>query len=253
MARIVKEEEYTARRNEILDVALQLVYSKGYEKMTIQDILDQLRMSKGAFYHYFDSKVAVLEAVIERMATEQVKPMFLSIVEDPQLPALEKLHQYFYMSTSWKTSNKALLMELMKVWYSDENALVRQKMLARTVQHNGPFFTEIIKQGVREGTFSTPYPEVASEVTINLLYDLAYASGQMLMSEEIKESNNLAQMETLYAAYSDALERVLGAPKASIQFMAAEALKVWFSSESPLQDEMFAKEAGLSPPPQKNS
>ena len=56
MARILKEEEHTAKRNEILDAALQLVYSKGYEKMTIQDILDQLQISKGAFYHYFDSK-----------------------------------------------------------------------------------------------------------------------------------------------------------------------------------------------------
>jgi AcrR family transcriptional regulator len=249
MARIVKEEEYTARRNEILDAALQLVYSKGYEKMTIQDILDQLHMSKGAFYHYFESKVAVLEAVVERMATEQVKPMFLAIVQNPQLPALEKLHQYFYMSTSWKTSNKAFLIELMKNWYSDENALARHKMLNRTAEHMGPFFTEIIKQGVREGVFSTPYPEVASEVTINLMYDLAYASGQMLMSEEVKQSDNLRQVETLYAAYGDVLERVLGAPKGSIQLMATEALKVWISSESPLQGEIFAEEAGLSPPP----
>ena len=233
MARIVKEEEYTARRNEILDAALRLLYSKGYERMTIQDILDQLQMSKGAFYHYFDSKVAVLEAVVERMATEQVKPMFQAIVQDPQLPALEKLHQYFYMSTSWKTSNKAFLITLMKVWFSDENALARQKMLARTLEHMGPFFIEIIKQGVREGVFSTPYPEVASEVTINLMYDLAFASGQMLMSEEIKQSDNLRQVETLYAAYSDVLERVLGAPKGSIQFMAAEALKVWFSADDP--------------------
>jgi len=249
MARIVKEEEYTARRNEILDAALRLVYSKSYEKMTIQDILDQLHMSKGAFYHYFDSKVAVLEAVIERMATEQVKPMFLSIVQDPQLPALEKLHQYFYMSTNWKTSNKAFLIQLMKNWYSDENALARQKMLTRTAEHMGPFFTEIIKQGVREGVFSTPYPEVASEVTINLMYDLAYESGQVLMSEEIKQSDNLRQVETLYAAYGDVLERILGAPKGSIQLMATEALKVWISSESPLQGEIFAEEAGLSPPP----
>jgi len=165
------------------------------------------------------------------------------------LPALEKLHQYFYMSTSWKTSNKAFLIQLMKNWYSDENALARQKMLTRTAENMGPFFTEIIKQGVREGVFSTPYPEVASEVTINLMYDLAYASGQMLMSEEVKQSDNLRQLETLYAAYGDVLERILGAPKGSIQLMATEALKVWLSSESPLQGEMVTEEAGLSPPP----
>lgn len=245
MARIVKEEEHTAKRNEILDAALQLVYSKGYDKMTIQDLLDQLQISKGAFYHYFDSKVDVLEAVVERMATEQVEPIFLSIVQDPHLSALEKLHHYFDMSTRWKTSKKAFVMELVKVWYSDENALARQKMLARTVQHLGPFFTEIVKQGVREGVFTTPYPEIASEVTINLIYDLAYASGQMLISEEVKQHDNLQRVETLYAAYSDALERVLGAPKGSIQFMAAEALKIWFASDDTLQSETFTEEAGM--------
>ena len=55
MSRIVKEEEYTLRRNDILDTARRLVYTKGYEQMTIQDILDALQISKGAFYHYFDS------------------------------------------------------------------------------------------------------------------------------------------------------------------------------------------------------
>ena len=70
MARIVKEQAYAVKRNEILDVAQRLVYTKGYEQMTIQDILDGLPISKGAFYHYFDSKQALLEALIERMLKE---------------------------------------------------------------------------------------------------------------------------------------------------------------------------------------
>ena len=86
-------------------------------------------------------------------------------------------------------------------------------------------------------------------MTINLMYDLAFASGQMLMSEDVKQSENLQQVETLYAAYGDVLERILGAPKGSIQLMAAEALKVWISSDDHLQSELFAEEADLSPPP----
>ena len=249
MARILKEVEHTAKRNEILDATLQLIYSKGYEKMTIQDILDQLQISKGAFYHYFDSKVDVLEAVIERMAAEQVEPVFLSIVQDPHLSALEKLHHYFELSTRWKTSKRTFVTELVKIWYSDENALARQKMLARTVEHMGPFFTEIIKQGVREGIFTTPYPEVAAQVIVNLIYDLAYDSGQMFIAEDVKESDNLRRIETLYTAYSDVLERILGAPKGSIQVMTTEALKIWFSSDDPLQSESFAAEADMSASP----
>ena len=246
MARILKQEEHAAKRNEILDIALRLIYSKGYEKMTIQDILDQLNISKGAFYHYFESKIDVLEAVVERMAVEQVEPIFLSIVQDPNLPALEKLHRYFDTSTRWKTSRRALVTELVKIWYSDENALARQKMLARTAEHMGPYFTEIIKQGVHEGIFTTPYPEIASQVMLNLIYDLGYESGQMFISEDAKESENLRRIETLYAAYSDVLERILGAPKGSIQFMTTEALKIWFSSDDVPQDKTFAEEANTS-------
>lgn len=246
MARILKEEEHAAKRNEILDVALRLIYSKGYEKMTVQDILDQLNISKGAFYHYFESKIDVLEAVVERMATEQVEPIVLSIVQDPNLPALEKLHRYFDTSTRWKTSKRALVTELVKIWYSDENALARQKMLARTVEHMRPFFTEIIQQGVREGIFTTPYPDVASQVMLNLIYDLGYESGQMFISEDVKENENLQQIENLYAAYSDVLERVLGAPKGSIQVMTTEALKIWFSSDDVPQDKTFTEEANAS-------
>ncbi len=68
MARIVKA--HAARRNEILDVAQRLIYTKGYEQMTIQDILSDLQISKGAFYHYFDSKQALLEAIIETYAAK---------------------------------------------------------------------------------------------------------------------------------------------------------------------------------------
>lgn len=81
MARTVNKEEYTAKRNEILDAAQRFVYTKGYERMTIHDILADLKISSGTFYHYFDSKPAVLEAFIERIKEETEKPL-LPIVHD---------------------------------------------------------------------------------------------------------------------------------------------------------------------------
>ena len=249
MARIKKEEEHTAKRNEILDAALQLVYSKGYDKMTIQDILDELRISKGAFYHYFDSKADVLDALVERMVVEQVKPLLLSIVRDPHLTALEKLQGYFDTAVRWKTAKKALMMELLKVWYSDENALARQKMLATMVKHVTPLFMEIIHQGVQEGVLTTPYPEYVSQVIINLVQPLGDSFAEMLISQEAPRNDSLQRAETLLVTYNDAVERVLGAPKGSIHLMDTEVLKEWFPPNDPLQSEMFAEEAGLSPPP----
>ena len=70
MARTVNEQDRTLKRSEILDAAQRLVYTKGYEQMAIQDILDALKISKGAFYHYFGSKQDLLEALVERMQQE---------------------------------------------------------------------------------------------------------------------------------------------------------------------------------------
>jgi AcrR family transcriptional regulator len=232
MARVIKPEEHTAKRNEILDTALQLLYSKGYEKMTVQDILDQLEMSKGAFYHYFDSKVDVVEALVERLAVEQVKSHFMTMLQNPHLTAIEKLQRYFDASVQWKTSNKDLLIELTRVWYSDENALARQKMFNMMVRHVTPLFVEIIKQGVQEGVFSTPYPEYASQANISLIQGLGDTFARMLLSEDAQNSNVIEEAENLIAAYNDAVERILGAPKGSLHLMNTEALKEWFLGES---------------------
>ncbi len=58
MPRIAREG--APGRNEILDVAQRLIYTRGYEQMTIQDILDDLGISKGAFHHYSGSRQALL-------------------------------------------------------------------------------------------------------------------------------------------------------------------------------------------------
>ena len=59
------------RRKEILDAAEKLFYEKGYEATSVQDILDALQLSKGGFYHHFDTKMSVLEAICERRAEAQ--------------------------------------------------------------------------------------------------------------------------------------------------------------------------------------
>jgi AcrR family transcriptional regulator len=247
MVRVVKEENYLARRNEILDAALKLVYSKSYERMTIQDILDELKISKGAFYHYFDSKSEVLEALVERMVNEQVEPMLRTVVQDPHLTASEKLQHYFDTAVRWKTSEKTLMIELVKVWYSDENALARQKMLTMMVQYVTPLFIEIINQGVQEGTFNVSYPEYASEVIINLVQPLGDAFARMLLSEEAMHDHAVQRAEMMITAYNDAVERILGAPKGSIHLMHTEALMQWFPLDDSLpgENKVAAKEANI--------
>ncbi len=69
--------------------------------MAIADLLSELHISSGAFYHYFDSKPALLLALVERME-EEVERLVLPIIHDRQLAGLDKLQRFFATLDHWK-------------------------------------------------------------------------------------------------------------------------------------------------------
>ncbi len=236
MARIFNQEEFNTRRNEILDVVQGLFYTKGYDQTTIQDILNALQISKGAFYHYFDSKQSLLEALVDRTskaALEVARP----IVEDPDLNAMEKFERFFGTIAAWKTDRKDFLLVLLHAWYADENALLRQKMMLASLNQFTPMLALIIRQGVAEGIFSTPYPEQIGEVLLSLFQGMgdSIAGAFMMLIEnpdEVERLRGFEQIEKSIAAHTNALERVLGAPTGSLTLFDTEKLKIWISPQA---------------------
>jgi AcrR family transcriptional regulator len=230
MARIIKKEIHTARRNEILDVARRLVYTKGYEGMSIQDILDELQISKGAFYHYFDSKGALLEALVERMVVEEVEPILNPIVQDPELSALEKLHRYFDAGARWKYAHKPFMLELLRVWMADENAIVRQKMFAANAKRVTPMLAQIIHQGIQEGVFATAYPDHVCHALLYIFQGLSDTFIDLFLTSETDRDPELIRNEVsaYVGALTESLERVLGAPPGSFHLVDIDTLMAWF-------------------------
>jgi AcrR family transcriptional regulator len=226
LKRIVKER--TVRRSEILDSAGRLIRSKGYEQMTVQDILDDLRIAKGTFYHYFGSKLALLEAFIERMLGD-VDQLVGPIVSDPGLPALKKLQQLFGEIARWKTEQKTVLIALLRIWYTDDNVIVRHKLRATGLKRFAPYLAAIVRQGIAEGVMSTPYPEQAAEIVILIGRGLDDALAEYLLLDDpaIETSERI---ECTIAAYTAAVETILGIPPNSLHFVDTETLDQWRAS-----------------------
>jgi AcrR family transcriptional regulator len=235
MVRIVKEHEYAARRNAILDAAQRAVETKGYEQMAIADLLGELQISSGAFYHYFDSKPALLLALVERMG-DQVEQLVLPIVHDPKLSALDKLQRFFATLDQGKLAHKRLVLAYLRIWYADENAIVRHKLYVARVKRFTPWLEEIIRQGVEEGVLTTPYPDQAARVVISLFEDIGYATVELLLSGE-RELSDLPRFERIVEAWADALERVLGAPAGCLQRPSREELSQWLAAPSGQKEE----------------
>jgi AcrR family transcriptional regulator len=230
MPRVVKEEDYAARRNEILDVARQLVYTKGYEQMSIQDILDAMKISKGAFYHYFDSKQALMDGMIDRMLDDAEK-VLRPILDAKDLSAIEKMRLYFNTAGQWKVSQKTFMLNLFRVWRADANALMRQKQEAAAMKRIAPMLAEIIRQGMDEGVFSTKYPEQFGNIFVGLSRGFEGELVELLLTDH-PPPDALQRLEAFIGAYSDSVERILGAPPGSLPLGDIEILKEWLPGQT---------------------
>jgi AcrR family transcriptional regulator len=230
MARTVNQAEYAAKRSEILDAAQRLIYIKGYEKMRIQDILVDLSMSSGAFFHYFESKAAVLEALIERIQETAEQPL-LPIVHDPDLPALEKLQRFFDTLDRSRLTHNAFIADLLRIWFADDNAIVREKVDAALVERRTPLLTLIVHQGIREGVFTTHYPDQAGEIILSLARGMGNTVARLLLAAVQKhEAQTIDAIVATYAAYIDAVERVLGAESGCLRGYDAETVNSWIEA-----------------------
>lgn len=85
------------RKKDIILSALKVFCKKGFDATTINDIVKQAKCSHGLFYHYFDSKKAIFEAVMENRGKNMMD--FLDEVllnQDGFVEKLRKLTEYTF-------------------------------------------------------------------------------------------------------------------------------------------------------------
>jgi AcrR family transcriptional regulator len=221
MARSINEQDYAKKQNEILDTAQRLIYTIGYEQMTIQNVIDECQMSKGAFYHYFKSKNDLLEALINHM-TEGVILAIQPIADDPTLTGMEKINKFFSTAATWKSARKPFFIALMRSWYSDSNTLVRDKTTTASIKIVAPILNSLVAQAVSEGSVHTAYPEFAAEIIFTIFIGLGDTVVKHVLSPEVDPD-----FERLLLSYSTAIEKVLGVEPNQLKLIDAEMINEW--------------------------
>jgi AcrR family transcriptional regulator len=217
---------HTVRREAFLDVAQRLVQTKGYEAMSIQDLLDELDASKGAFYHYFDSKQTLLEAVVERFADSGVAALS-PVLDNADLPALRKLEAIFAGIARFKAERKQLVLGIMEVWNSDGNAIVREKVRRLTERIMIPLLSAVVSQGIDEGVIDAEAPDETARVLVSLMQGFGQqASDQFIARQAGAISFEVVQRSV--AANTRAFERILGVPEGSLTLTDEPTLRFWF-------------------------
>lgn len=231
MARSVKDPH--ERRRELIDCAQKLFYSKGYERTTVGDIVDELGVAKGTFYYYFDSKLAVLEAMVDEAITQSVA-LLHEIAADEMLPVLAKWSRAFQVVAAWKAERKSEMLAILRVMQMDENMVLQHKVRTRSVELLSPEFARIIGQGVEEGVFETEFVEESAGITLAIIQSLSDTLYDILLNpDNYQDSVVLARRR--FAAVETAIERVLGAPPGSLSLVDPQAIAAWIKeSQQPL-------------------
>jgi AcrR family transcriptional regulator len=130
-SRVTRREHAEARRLQLIDTALDVFAAKGLEAATIKDLSDAAGVAQGLLYHYFPSKEALLEAVLER---------------HDFLPEIRRI-----TSVDRDRPAAKVLLEVARGFARmlDENRSVMQLMLREAPSN--PLITERIERSRREG------------------------------------------------------------------------------------------------------
>lgn len=213
------------RKQEFMETAIRIFKTKGYEKTSINDILKEMQITKGAFYYYFDSKEALLEEIVNCLI-DDIHLKVKEIVERNDLSTVEKLKQIFLATNQCRQDNQTTYLQLYELQKKDENAFIARKFLQKALSVNLAHIQAIIAKGVAEGVFQTSSPREAAELYIRLAAlckekmidthtDRCCSHDKNLQSEKIKN---------IITFYQETMEKMLGAKKGIIDFLYNEEM-----------------------------
>lgn len=197
--RVIKEHD--ERRNEILDIAERLFYTKGYQKCTVNDILMEAGIAKGTFYYYFKSKEEVMDAIVLRY-NGLIINRAEEILKQNDIDPVEKLLKIFLaMRLNDKVGN-----EMLDEMHKTENALLHQKTLNNIIMLMSPVLEQIMREGNERKAWNCRYP---------LQYMQIFLAATLTLTDEGIFELDAASQGKVVTALISMLEKLLELPEGS--------------------------------------
>ncbi|MDF2592775.1 MAG: hypothetical protein K0S75_2241 [Clostridia bacterium] len=189
-------KKHSAKKMELVEIAEKLFLEKGYEETSIEDILKASGLSKGGFYHYFESKEEVLAESINEFAESLLRELE-PIIDDQELNALEKLKQFMQKKLAFQKPKKELIAYLCMLMKSDFTFY--KYSVAITQKYVDPF-ARIIEQGAREGVFEVEFPLETADILLRAVTSVPQSIFyKEYMEDKTKSLSYKASLEVIIA------------------------------------------------------
>jgi AcrR family transcriptional regulator len=167
-------------RIRILKSAITLFSDRGFNDASVDDICEKAKISKGAFYHHFESKQALFLALLDTWL--KAIDTAIEASKDKTAPEtfMQMMEAFPYI---FKTAGNRLPM-FMEFWMqASRDEKIWQASIAPYRRYH-KYFTSLIKKGVDEGSFVAVDPQIASRLIVSA------AMGLLLQSLLDPESAN---------------------------------------------------------------
>lgn len=149
----------------IINSASELFLEKGFEKISMIDIANNAGISKGAIYHHFKSKDEIISYVLKKQEDnmENSLKQYLETIEN--LNGKEKLKALLEKNLCDQNNNpfNDILSEKIK---SAEYIVL---CMSSYVNRGSVLISQIIQEGIKEGSIKTDFPDECAEVFLLLL------------------------------------------------------------------------------------
>ncbi|MEF2248718.1 TetR/AcrR family transcriptional regulator [Paenibacillus sp. IITD108] len=205
--RVVKEAE--ERRNEILDAADELFAQKGFDGTSTNDILEKVGIARGTLYYHFKSKEDIMDALIERYNVRLLSAA-QEVASDKSLPIVDRIIRVVMALNISGGSSE----EIMEHIHKPQNALMHQKIQKVIINGVPPILAGIIREGIEQGMFHTPFPYECMEMVV-IYATTVFDDDMIAMTNEERFSRMVAFISNV--------ERLLGAESGSLM----ETLKMF--------------------------
>jgi Transcriptional regulator len=210
------------KKKEILNVSEQLFCKNGYEKTSVQDILDVLHTSKGSFYHHFESKEAVLEEICRMRAESVHSDVIISL---PDAVPLQRLNSLLTGMLPFHHEKLPFLMMLLPVFVLPEGRTVKSCYAEALRNQFAPDLAACIEEGIQIGQFGHVDPGTASNILLSLLNLLWIGIFEAVIEAETTGMQpDLSMLLQTVEQYRLITERFLFLPYGSVELTSPSTL-----------------------------
>jgi TetR/AcrR family transcriptional repressor of nem operon len=145
----------THNKDDIIQVGLDLVLSRGFTATGVEAILKQADVPKGSFYNFFSSKEEFALAIIDKFVADRVEVLY-PIFSDQSLPPLERVKRSFetiIAAFEGADCSKGCLIGNLGQEMSDQFENVRQR-LEKSLQEWTKAVSRLLLQAQKEHAIS---------------------------------------------------------------------------------------------------